>query len=123
MPPQRDPRKPHSRYGPNRGRDREAETVYLPLEHGYEVPPLPKGREWSESEKEMWQDLWESPQASQWIDSVVPTVATYVVLVGQVLAGTANGTVAKEARQMADALGLTPSGMATLGWRLESNGE
>jgi hypothetical protein len=47
----------------------------------------------------------------------------YVVHCSAVLAGTAAAWQATEARHLADRLGLTPTGLASCGWRLPEPGE
>ncbi|WP_030660557.1 hypothetical protein [Streptomyces cellulosae] len=67
----------------------------------------------------MWEELWASPQATQWFDAYVPLVAMYVQIVCQSLSGKATAGLAQEARHLADHLGLSPAGMRTLGWQME----
>lgn len=66
----------------------------------------------------MWRELWGSPQATQWDDSYAAAVAQYVVHTVAVLAGSAAAWQATEARHLGDRLGLTPQGLAALGWAL-----
>ncbi|MEV6055008.1 hypothetical protein [Streptomyces sp. NPDC052107] len=68
----------------------------------------------------MWNELWVSPQATQWHDAYVPLVAMYVQIVCQSLAGRATAGLAQEARHLAEQLGLSPAGMRTLGWQMEA---
>ena len=82
------------------------------------VPALPAGREWSQAEQDRWTELWESPQATQWDDSVAGTVAAVVIYETAMLAGTAAAWQAQELRYATEALGLTPRSMAHLGWRI-----
>jgi hypothetical protein len=79
---------------------------------------LPAGREWSEVERARWDELWQSPQATQWDDSARGTVALLVAYEADLLAGTASAWVAQECRYAAEALGLTPRALAALGWRI-----
>ncbi len=102
--------KPTSRH---RGR-----VALLPPAAAARVPAMPKGREWSQQERVLWRDLWRSPQASQWSEPFESAVAMYVVHACAVVAGTAVAWQAQEARHLADRLGLTPQGMASLGWTL-----
>jgi hypothetical protein len=80
---------------------------------------MPSGRTWSEAEAAMWEELWASPQATQWHDAYVPLVALYVQVVCQSLSGRATAGLAQEARHLADHLGLSPAGLRTLGWQME----
>lgn len=82
----------------------------------YPVPPLPKGREWTPNERNRWAELWESPQATQWDDSVTGTVAVLVCFESAIYSGAASAWQAQEARYAGEALGLTPKAMAALGW-------
>lgn len=80
------------------------------------VPSMPAGREWSKVERARWRELWRSPQATQWDDSVTGTVALLVTYEQMLLSGTGSAWTAAEARHAADALGLTPRSLAALGW-------
>ncbi len=82
------------------------------------VPDMPSGREWSERERERWQELWESPQAGAWDDSASGTVAALVIYESALMAGSASAWQAAEMRHAAESLGLTPRGMAALGWKI-----
>ncbi|OKJ42811.1 hypothetical protein AMK22_07610 [Streptomyces sp. CB01580] len=67
----------------------------------------------------MWDELWQSPQATQYDDSFVPIVALYVRVVCDAFSGRVTAGLAQEARHLADHLGLSPAGMKSLGWRME----
>lgn len=82
------------------------------------VPDMPPGRDWSSDDRTRWADLWSSPQAVMWDDTVTGTVAVLIVYEAAILAGNASAWMAQEARYAADALGLTPKAMAALGWRV-----
>ena len=115
MPPQKNLTKPNSR-AYRRPQQRSA-FVELPAEGcDLPVPKLPAGREWSRVERARWRELWSSPQATQWDDSVAGTVALLVTYEQMLLAGEGSAWTAAEARHAADALGLTPRAMAALGW-------
>lgn len=83
-----------------------------------DVPPMPEGRAWAEHEQARWRELWESPQATAWDESVRGIVASLIVYEGAVWAGSAAAWQAMEMRHASDALGLTPKGMAALGWKI-----
>lgn len=87
------------------------------------VPPMPPGREWTVAEAARWRELWQSPQATQWDDTVRGTVAVLVVYESAILAGEASAWMAQEARYASEALGLTPKAMAALGWRIAESAE
>jgi hypothetical protein len=114
--PRPNPSKPYSRYRDKAHRSRS--VVVLPAECTLPAPGLPTGRRWSAPERRLWKELWGSPQASQWDDSYGPAVAQYVIHSVAVLAGSASAWQATEARHLGDRLGLTPTGLAALGWAL-----
>ena len=116
---QRNMTKPNSRaYRPQSEAIRAA-LVELPAEGcTLPVPELPKSRDWDEVEQARWAELWESPQATQWDDSCRGTVALLVQYETRLLAGEGSAWVAQECRYAAEALGLTPKAMASLGWRI-----
>jgi hypothetical protein len=84
------------------------------------VPDLPAGHDWSDDESARWSELWESPQATQWDETVKGTVALLVVYEGLLLAGKGSAWVAQECRYAAEALGLTPKALAALGWAISA---
>ncbi|WP_329069887.1 phage terminase small subunit [Streptomyces sp. NBC_01429] len=118
--PRQDASKRYSRA--HRGnRASAASAVVLPLSGcDLPAPDLPSGVAWSEHERAMWAELWESPQATQWSDAFVPLVATYVRVVYSNLTGRATAGLTQEARHISEALGLSPAGLRTLGWTLET---
>ena len=80
------------------------------------IPKLPNGRKWSTEERKLWRNLWESPQATQWDDAYVAAVAAYVCHASAIYLADASAWQAQEFRHLGDKLGLTPAGMAALGW-------
>lgn len=82
------------------------------------VPPMPRGREWSDLERERWVELWESPQATQWDETARGTVALLIAYESALLADAGSAWQAQEARHAATSLGLTPAALAALGWRI-----
>jgi len=113
--------KPHSRAhrGGSGGTGPRAALIDLPAAGcDLPVPKLPKSRAWTAPERARWKELWSSPQATQWDDSVIGTVAVLVVYEQAILSGSASAWMAQEARYAAEALGLTPKAMAALGWRI-----
>jgi hypothetical protein len=82
------------------------------------TPDLPPGRRWTVAEKARWAELWSSPQATQWDESAKGTVAVLIAYESAILGGTAAAWQAQEARYAAEALGLTPRALASLGWRI-----
>lgn len=70
-----------------------------------------------EAEAELWRELWRTPQAAEWErQRWTREVAMYVRW--SVLAGCADLDAAKEARQLADRLGLTPMALLRLRWQI-----
>jgi hypothetical protein len=113
--PSANPLKPNSRR--HRGNTRSTGLIELPAEGcTLPVPKLPSGRKWSPEERRLWRNLWGSPQATQWDDSFIPSVAAYICHATVVYEGTASAWQAQEMRHLGHQLGLTPSGMLALGW-------
>jgi hypothetical protein len=73
---------------------------------------------WDRNQKARWRELWQSPQATQWDDSVSGTVALLVAYESALLSGRGAAWMAQEARYAADSLGLSPKAMSALGWRI-----
>jgi hypothetical protein len=70
-----------------------------------------------EGELELWRELWQLPQAVQWERLAwLREVAQYVRW--KVLGESGDLDAAKEARQLADRLGLTPLSMLRLRWEI-----
>lgn len=83
------------------------------------IPPIPTGsRKWTAAERKLWRELWQSPQATQWDDSYCIAVAVYIAHSSAILSENASAWHAQEFRHLGDKLGLTPAGMASLGWRI-----
>jgi hypothetical protein len=82
------------------------------------VPDLPAGREWTQDERGRWDELWSSPQATQWDETARGTVACLVIYESEIFAGTASAWQAQEARYASESLGLTPKSLVALGWRI-----
>ena len=92
--------------------DLPAEGCKLP------VPDLPAGREWSDTERSRWEELWQSPQATQWDETARGTVASLVIFESAIFSGSASAWMAQEMRYASEALGLTPRALGQLGWRI-----
>ncbi|WP_416978670.1 hypothetical protein [Streptomyces sp. T028] len=113
--------KGRSRAGSSRASERAGGSrrlVVLPPTCELPVPDLPPGRRWLKAERQTWNELWTGPQANEWDDSFIPVVAMFVVHCHSILIGKASAWHAQEARHLSDRLGLTPQGMAALGWQL-----
>lgn len=98
-----------------------AALVMLPVQCDEPIPKMPPMRAWSRHERARWRELWQSPQATQWDETVSGTVALLVSYESRLLSGDGGAAwVAQEARHAAEALGLTPKSMAALGWAVQS---
>jgi hypothetical protein len=72
----------------------------------------------SKAELALWRELWKTPQAVEWDHgSYHREVAQYVRW--KVLGESGDMDAAKEARQFADRLGLTPMALLRLRWSIE----
>jgi hypothetical protein len=113
--PVRDPSKPFSRANRTPER-RSVGLVVLPAEgNPVDPPPMPAGQ-WTDAERATWDDVWSSPQSTQYDLSATGVVSLYVRALHQCLNGRTSATLAAEVRQLAEQLGLTPQGMHRLGW-------
>ncbi|MFE2164878.1 hypothetical protein ACFXB3_07360 [Streptomyces sp. NPDC059447] len=73
-----------------------------------------------EREAQLWESLWETPQAVMWERThAVLTVARFVRF--SVLAEAGNVKAATEARQLEDRLGLNPQAMLRLRWEVAAD--
>lgn len=114
--------RPGPRPNPNAPRSRhridERAVTYLPPDGCQdEPPPLPPGRDWSEAEEHHWRELFGSPAAEAWDDSVFPAVASLVVATSTILCGgRVSAQLVGEQRALMNDLGLTPAAMERLRW-------
>lgn len=116
MPPRAQPDAPHSRYRSSGGRHEH--VLSRSAAEALPVPDMPAGRNWAPHERQLWEEIWHSPQSLNFDDSDTTAVALLVVYRSEVLAGTASAWHATEARHLMDRLGLTPLGRQQLGWRI-----
>lgn len=118
MPAPRNPARPNSRA--HRGSvGAKNPIIELPADGcDLPVPRMPRGPEWTAAQRARWRDLWRSPQATQWDETAVGTVASLLIYETAIWAGTASAWQAQEARYAAEALGLTPKAMVAMGWRI-----
>lgn len=112
--PKANPSRPNSRH--------RAGLIELPAKCALPVPDMPGGRMWSDDERLLWGSLWTGPQATQWDDSFIPSLAAYICHFTAVMSGEAPAWAAQEMRHLAEQLGLTPRGMLALGWVLADDG-
>lgn len=93
-------------------------NMTLPVE-GYmgDVPDWPVGTQaFSDTQEDMWQTLWRTPQAYAWStmgDGVKYEVAEYIRFMTEDVQN-----AAQERRQLSDRLGLNPLAMRRLGWEM-----
>jgi hypothetical protein len=118
MPAPRNAGKPHSRASRGTDGSRTALTELPAAGCCLPVPEMPAGREWSDIERARWDELWRSPQATQWDETARGTVAALLIYESAILSSAASAWQAQEARYAAEALGLTPRALASLGWRI-----
>lgn len=87
-------------------------------------PPWPLGGRVKPAERELWNELWASPQALAWEQlGWVRTVARYARVTIAAEQPGAMGIYLTEARQLEDRLGLNPKAMRSLGWDIALDDE
>ena len=95
----------------------------LPVARTGAPPAWPLGGRTSTAERELWAELWRSPQAAAWEElGWVRTVARYARITIAAERPRAKGVVLTEARQLEDRLGLNPKAMRSLGWEVAADG-
>lgn len=109
--PKADPVRRNARVGP----------LKLPAEgRKGKAPKWPLPGDGLEGEREVWVELWRTPQAVAWERlGWTRTVARYARVV--VAAEALNKDALAEARQLEDRLGLTPKAMRLLLWEIVSD--
>lgn len=73
-------------------------------------------------EAKLWRELWQTPQATQW-ERLKWTREVALYVRWQVLAELGDHAAAKEARQHSNNLGLNPSALLRLRWRIAGASE
>lgn len=98
---------------------RGGEWIDLPPEgRTAPAPPWPLPDQ-TDREAELWVELWSMPQAVEWErHRLTLTVALYVRRYAEAEDHDAKVTLSTLVRQLGDGLGLTPSGMRALRWRI-----
>ncbi|MFD4648477.1 hypothetical protein [Streptomyces sp. NPDC058441] len=112
--------RPGANRGPYSNRDRE--IITLPAAHGLPVPEIPPVKEWSPYELSLWTTYWESPQASQWGDDLVPAVASLVAYQVKQMTGGTSAHENKFVADMIEALGISPQAQKRLSWKVQTDG-
>jgi hypothetical protein len=92
---------------------------------------MPKGVAWSERAVEKWEELWRSPQSTQWSGPMKTTVEKYMGLFERFWGSYSpvdeegntypdlTGAVINGMTQCEDRLGLSPKAMLQLRWRVK----
>lgn len=83
------------------------------------VPAWPLSSKATIAERDLWSELWASPQAVAWEElGWIRTVARYTRITIAAEKARATAAVMSEARQLEDRLGLNPKAMRSLGWEV-----
>ncbi len=101
-------------------KDDQAGWKTLPSERTGPPPAWPLDPVATEPEQALWLALWRTPQATEWEGSFgqVMEVAIYVRVLAQAQLPAAPVGLLKEARLMAEQLGLSSVGLARYRWRI-----
>ena len=115
-PPPKDPKL-------RRRRNKPAGFTVLPAEGRQgDAPPWPLAfsDEWGDQELALWEELWRTPQASEWERlGWTRIVARYCRLCVEAEAPAASRDLQPEVRQLEDRLGMTPKAMQALRWTID----
>jgi hypothetical protein len=107
-----------------RGRGLASSTTRLPSSGRAGDPPAWPLKRQSKREKELWDQLWATPQAVAWERlGWAHEVAMYARLLAKCEAPKAPSIVLIERRQQADRLGLSPMSMLRLRWEITDVGD
>ena len=99
----------------------------LPLATSYFVPEVDTYGEnpfvlQEAREAQVWADLWRTPQAAAWAQPSeqwrIPTIALYVRIFVQCERPDTKPALVTQLNRLADQIGLTPNGLANLGWKI-----
>lgn len=95
-------------------------AVQLPAEgRKGDAPEWPPGMyAHDDTQQEMWEELWRSPQAVAWERNGIGALYEVAHLVHFTFAVTPNADL--ERRQLSDRLGLNPLAMRRLGWEVKA---
>lgn len=94
-----------------------AATLEAPLDPNIPVIPNPDGRVWHELTLKAWKCAWESPMASQWLDTDADTLGRLAILWDEYYK-TPKPTLLAEIRLQEQRFGLSPLDRSRLQWEI-----
>lgn len=106
------PKHPEQRV--NRAKKQGGDWIVLPKEGFKGKIPSVEGFGLSAQSKKWWNQIWRSPQATQWTEEDVPALIELAILRERLLDGKVS--VAAEVRLRSDLFGLTPAGRQARRW-------
>lgn len=91
----------------------------LPVE-GYQgpIPDWPLSTEPTAEEEEVWESVWRTPQATQWVDKGIDRTVARYCMVCVLVESDPTAALLGEMRQMDDRLGLSPMSLQRLQWEI-----
>ena len=98
----------------NRNPKRQGDWTVLPKARRKGAIPSTKGYGFSKQTQAWWNQIWRSPQSTQWTEDDIPALVELALLRERLLDGKIS--VAAEVRQRSDQFGLTPKGRQQLRW-------
>ena len=101
-----------------RNKGRSGITTLPPNGYAGPFPTWPDNDEPTPQERQLWDELWRTPQAAKWVDSGYDRVLARYVRLYFRADEEAKGTWLSELRQIEDRLGLSPLGLRRLGWQI-----
>jgi hypothetical protein len=101
-----------------RNRNRKAGGEWVILDKSYEgpIPGLPPIFRWSKETKRWWKAIWQSPMATQWLESDAEALSILALVRQRVLEGDTRVAVARELRLLESNFGLSPAGRQLRRW-------
>lgn len=112
---------PFSRRSMNGTGTNSVGKTYLPAA-GREgnAPDWPLSYEPSQTEAQMWEQLWHTPQAIMWENNIPTRIIARYVMAAAATEEPADlvSSLLSEVRQMEDRLGLTPGALNKLNWEI-----
>jgi hypothetical protein len=126
------PKPDEERIRRNKPSDQGFGWTNLPVKNNSPIPPMPEDVYWSKRAIELWQELWTSPQSTQWAGPLKLTVVKYLALYERFWGCTSpvdeegriypdlSSAVINGMTQCEDRLGLSPKAMLQLRWRVRA---